>query len=40
MRKEPLENWLQSYSSEFPKGDIVNDDLLRKEKYVDLFSYS
>ena len=26
------------YSSEFPKGDIVNDDLLRKEKYVDLFS--
>ena len=26
------------YSSEFPKGNIVNDDLLRKEKYVDLFS--
>ena len=26
------------YSSEFPKGDIVNDNLLRKEKYVDLFS--
>ena len=26
------------YSSEFPKGDIINDDLLRKEKYVDLFS--
>ena len=26
------------YSAEFPKGDIVNDDLLRKEKYVDLFS--
>ena len=26
------------YSSEFPKGDIVNDDLLRKEKYVDLFN--
>ena len=26
------------YSSEFPKGDIVNDDLLRKEKYVDLLS--
>ena len=26
------------YSSEFPKGDIVNDNLLRKEKYVDLFA--
>ena len=26
------------YSSEFPNGDIVNDNLLRKEKYVDLFS--
>ena len=26
------------YSSLFPKGNIVNDDLLRKEKYVDLFS--
>jgi predicted RecB family nuclease len=26
------------YSSEFPKGDTVNDDLLRKEKYVDLFA--
>ena len=26
------------YSSEFSKGDIVNDNLLRKEKYVDLFA--
>ncbi|MDA7444937.1 TM0106 family RecB-like putative nuclease [Candidatus Pelagibacter ubique] len=26
------------YSSEFPKGDIINDELLRKEKYVDLFA--
>ena len=26
------------YSSEFPKGNIINDNLLRKEKYVDLLS--
>jgi len=26
------------YSSEFPNGDIANDNLLRKEKYVDLFA--
>jgi predicted RecB family nuclease len=26
------------YSSEFPKGDIINDNLLRNEKYVDLFN--
>ena len=36
--KRAIRELATSYSSEFPKGDIVNDDLLRKEKYVDLFS--
>ena len=36
--KRAIRELATSYSSEFPKGNIVNDDLLRKEKYVDLFS--
>ena len=36
--KRAIRELATSYSSEFPKGDIVNDNLLRKEKYVDLFS--
>jgi len=36
--KRAVRELAAAYSAEFPKGDVVNDDLLRKEKYVDLFS--
>ena len=36
--KRAIRELAAAYSAEFPKGDIVNDNLLRKEKYVDLFN--
>ena len=36
--KRAVRELAAAYSAEFPKGDIVNDNLLRKEKYVDLFN--
>ncbi|MBL6759032.1 MAG: TM0106 family RecB-like putative nuclease [Pelagibacteraceae bacterium] len=36
--KRAVRELAAAYSAEFPKGDVVNDDLLRREKYVDLFS--
>ena len=34
--KRAIRELAAAFSAEFPKGDIINDNLLRKEKYVDL----
>ena len=36
--KRAIRELAAAFSAEFPKGDIINDNLLRKEKYVDLFN--
>ena len=36
--KRAIRELASAHSTNFPKGDIINDNLLRNEKYVDLFT--